>query len=506
MTDNRFQAAILDMDGVITQTAAVHAQAWKQTFDEFLHRTGERTNRQLEPFDIDQDYRKTVDGKPRYDGVRSFLDSRGIKLAEGHPTDPPEKDTVFGLGNRKNRRFLELINEEGVRIWEDALAQIVTWKSQGLKVAVFSSSRNCRQILESAGILEMFDAKVDGNDLQRLGLSGKPSPDMLLSAAEQLGVDPSRSILVEDSIAGVQAAVAGGFGCIVGVARSRDPRGLKQAGADRIVGDLGELDRPAPSERDVQQIVEQLAGRPFALFLDYDGTLTPIVRRPEDAKLSDSMRDLVARLAEHHTVAIISGRDLSDVQAMVGLENLVYAGSHGFDIHGPGGLEMQQEEASQSLPQLDAAEQDLSNKLQSIRGARVERKRFAIAIHYREVEDEHRVEQIEQAVDDAVSTHHGLRRRSGKKIFELQPDVTWDKGHALRWLIDKLQIRDDTVVVYIGDDVTDEDAFRALRSRDGGIGIRVAETPNEPTRAHYLVRNCEQVEQLLESLVTSQVV
>lgn len=511
MNQNHFQAAILDMDGVITQTASVHAQAWKDVFDDFLRRTGERTNQQLEPFNLDRDYRKYVDGKPRYDGVRSFLESRGIELPEGQPEDPQGEDeavrgdTVCGLGNRKNERFLELLERDGAKVWDDALAQIENWKRDGLKVAVFSSSRNCQRVLRSAGILDLFDAKVDGNDLQRLGLRGKPAPDMLIRAAEQLGVDPSRSIAVEDAIAGVQAARAGGFGCVVGIARDRDPRALKQAGADRVVGDLRELDRSAPGGGpNVQQIAERLSGKPLALFLDYDGTLTPIVRRPEDATLSDSMRELLLELAKHHTVAIVSGRDLRDVQAMVGLQNLVYAGSHGFDIHGPDGLEMQQEEASQTLPQLDSAERELTHKLEEISGARVERKRFAIAIHYREVDREQDVEQIEQAVDEVLRAHPELRKRTGKKIFELQPDVDWDKGHAVRWLVETLHLGNDVIVVYIGDDVTDEDAFRAVRSRDRGVGIRVGETPSEETRAHYVVRDCGEVQRLLQSLIDSE--
>ena len=242
MANRPFDAAILDMDGVITQTARLHAQTWKRMFDEYLAGRGERDGRNYAPFDADADYRKYVDGKPRYDGVRSFLQARGIVLSDGEPRDPPDLETVCGLGNRKNVLFHELLQQGRVEFYEDTVAQIGRWKKQGMKVAVISSSRNATEILTSAGVLDLFDAKIDGNDLQRLQLQGKPAPDIFLQAAAELGVPPERAIVVEDALSGVEAGRAGGFGRVVGVARKGNADELRRHGADVAVSDLRELD------------------------------------------------------------------------------------------------------------------------------------------------------------------------------------------------------------------------------------------------------------------------
>lgn len=252
---------------------------------------------------------------------------------------------------------------------------------------------------------------------------------------------------------------------------------------------------------DLDRIARRLEGKRLALFLDYDRTLTPIVPRPEDATLSDTMRGLLSRLAERHKVIILSGRDWRDLQQMVGLDQLFYAGSHGFDLRAPRGLRTQYDAAAKALPDLDAAERELRERIEDIEGAHIERKKFTITAHYRGVQDDDEVSEVGQAVDDVVREHEGLRKASGKKMFSLQPNIPWDKGLALLWLKEVLGLsRQAYVILYIGDDVTDEDAFAILRSHDLGIGIRVAERPIE-TDAHYCVRNCTQVERLLKSLL-----
>lgn len=247
-------------------------------------------------------------------------------------------------------------------------------------------------------------------------------------------------------------------------------------------------------------IAAQLEQRKLALLLDYDGTLTPIVRRPEDAVLKDEVRELLRQLAGQCLVAIVSGRDRRDVERMVGIDSLIYAGSHGFDIQGPD-LAMQHEAAREALPELDEAERVLHEQLAGIDGARVERKRFAIAIHYREVADEENVKRVEQVVNDVRRTLAGLRKMGGKKIFELQPDVRWDKGQAVLWLIGQLGLdHDGVLVMYLGDDVTDEHAFRALRPRPSAMGVRVA-PPESATEATYYLRDCDEVQGFLEKLL-----
>jgi trehalose 6-phosphate phosphatase len=236
----------------------------------------------------------------------------------------------------------------------------------------------------------------------------------------------------------------------------------------------------------------------LALFFDYDGTLTPIVRRPEDAVLPQGMRALLGDLARRVPVAVVSGRDLEDVRRMVALDALYYAGSHGFDVAGPGGLAMQHEEARRRLPALDAAEAALRERLAALAGVWIERKRFAVAVHYREAATGD-VARVESAVDAVLRGHAELRKKGGKKIFELQPDVPWDKGRAVRWLLERLGLGDGAVLpVYIGDDVTDEDAFRALAAT--GVGIRVG-APHGETAAAYHLRDPAELERFARKLV-----
>ncbi|QKT03504.1 trehalose-phosphatase [Ectothiorhodospiraceae bacterium 2226] len=499
MQTEPYEAAILDMDGVITQTATLHARAWKRLFDAFLAERTPRAGEDLRPFDSDHDYRRYVDGKPRYDGVRSFLEARGIALPEGHTDDPPEAQSVRGLGNRKDALFHALLREQGAQAYPDAVAQVRAWKARGLKVAVISSSRNCSEVLESAGVRDLFDAQVDGRDLDRLGLPGKPAPDMFLHAAAKLGVTPARALIVEDALSGVEAGRAGGFALVVGVARNGHGEELRAHGADRVVRDLRELDAPPDALAQFDALAADLGGRPLALFLDYDGTLTPIVARPELATLAPEMRALLARLAGHVscTVAIVSGRDLADVRAMVDLDALVYAGSHGFDIAGPDGLREEHPEAQHRLSALDAAEAALRAALADVADVLVERKRYAIAVHYRAAQTSD-VPLIERRVRALQNEFGGLRLMAGKKIFELQPDVGWDKGRAVLWLRAALDL-EAALTLYLGDDVTDEDAFRALDEADAGFGIRVGEAP-DGTRAHYSLRDTDAVQAFLTRL------
>lgn len=242
----RFDAVILDLDGVLTRTARQHARAWKRMFDAFLAAPAGGAAEDRRPFDMASDYPRYVDGKPRLDGVRSFLESRGIRLPEGGEDDGPDRDTVHGLGARKNRFFLELLDREPVETFDDAVEQLHRWRGQGLATALITSSRNGRRVLAAAGLESAFDVVVDGADAARLGLPGKPAPDVFLHAARSLGVEPGRAIVVEDAISGVEAGRAGGFGLVVGVARDGGGA-LAAAGADLVVRDLREVgDAPRP--------------------------------------------------------------------------------------------------------------------------------------------------------------------------------------------------------------------------------------------------------------------
>ena len=236
-----YSAWLFDLDGVITDTASVHAAAWKRTFDRYLREVSEREGRPFEPFEINQDYFRYVDGKPRYEGVDSFLRSRGIALEWGNANDPPGRETVCGLGNSKNAMFNEVLRFRGVQVFGSSVALIRRLRSMGRRVAVVTSSKNCDAVLEAAGIQNLFDARVDGNVSTEKKLAGKPAPETYEEAARMLGVSPERAVVIEDAISGVQAGRAGGFGLVIGVARGDDPEVLRESGADIVVRDLVEL-------------------------------------------------------------------------------------------------------------------------------------------------------------------------------------------------------------------------------------------------------------------------
>ncbi len=241
LNPDRFDAVLFDLDGVLTSTAKLHAAAWKATFDAYLAGRGGGSTGQTRPFDIDSDYKLYVDGKPRYAGVRSFLASRDIRLEEGTPDAPPTAETVCGLGNRKDSLVKAAILRGEAESYPGSVALVRQLREQGIRTAVVSSSNNCEEVLRATGMYDLFDAHVDGRVATRLHLPGKPAPDTFLRAAELLGVSPTRAVVVEDAIAGVQAGRAGRFGLVIGVDRDGNPDALLAGGADVTVADLGEL-------------------------------------------------------------------------------------------------------------------------------------------------------------------------------------------------------------------------------------------------------------------------
>jgi beta-phosphoglucomutase family hydrolase len=234
-------ACLFDLDGVLTQTAKVHSAAWKQMFDDYLRKRARRTDEAFVPFDPIGDYDQYVDGKPRYDGVRAFLASRGVELSEGDPDDTPAAETIHGLGNRKNEIVLRLIREQGVQPYEGSVRYVKAVQAAGLRRAVVSSSTNCRDVLAAAEIQDLFEEIIDGVVAEHEQLQGKPAPDTFLAGARALGVEPARAAVFEDALAGVQAGRAGRFGFVVGVDRVGQADALRAHGADVVVDDLAEL-------------------------------------------------------------------------------------------------------------------------------------------------------------------------------------------------------------------------------------------------------------------------
>jgi len=429
-SSTRLSAVLFDMDGVVTDTAHAHCTAWKRLFDEYLRDRAKGAA--FEPFE-EVDYRKYVDGKPRYDGVRSFLESRGVSLPYGDENGGPDIETIRELGNRKNGYFNAWLEANRIEPFPGTLALMDKLKASGVKIAVFSSSRNAEPVLRSAGVLDLFDARVDGRDMAALGLPGKPDPAILMQSLERLDARLEGAAVVEDASSGVEAGARGGFSPVIGVAREGHRGELSAAGADIVVADLAELDfnpttglfvktlhgLPYACDRG-QELRDRLAGKRPVVFLDYDGTLTPIVEDPRRATLSDEMRQAVKRLAKVIPTVIVSGRDLADVRALVGLDDLFYGGSHGFTMSG----------------------------------------------------------------------HGGWRDVAQSKEFL-----------PLTALLDERGLDETNVVpIYLGDDTTDEDAFRTISRR--GIGLVVRDENDRPTAARYALADTADVERFLKMLAT----
>ncbi len=518
-----FAAVILDMDGVITRTASVHQKAWQETFDGLLAARADagHADEDHSPF-TSADYRAYVDGKPRLDGVRDFLRSRGIELPEGSEDDPPAAETVWGVGTRKNDRFRAVLDRDGVEVFEDTVAAVRRWRRGDLRVGVISASRNCRHVLRTAGVIDLFETIADGQTARELGLGGKP--DLIRTAMRALDTEPERAVLVEDATSGVAAGAQENCGLVIGVDRGDHPDhadALREHGAHLVTTALDHVRfrRLVPTaDAHLDALTDLRADRPLAVFLDFDGTLSEIVDDPDAATISAPMRDAVRELAASAVVAVVSGRDRADVEERSGLSGLYFAGSHGLDIAGTdaagpdvagpdvagpdvagpdvAGPErtMVHPEAEAAVPEVDAAEQRLREELADVPGVVLERKRFSLAVHDRQVATEH-VDRVHAAVEAAEADADHLRIRTGKRVSELLPDLDWDKGHAVSWLMDALQVDPvQRLVIYIGDDETDEDAFATLTRR--GLGIHVGPGVSD-TLADYRLDDPAAVERFL---------
>jgi trehalose-phosphatase len=435
-------AVIFDLDGVVTDTASVHAAAWARLFDDFLARRPADEGEDHSIF-TDDDYRRLVDGKSRYDGVAGFLASRGISLERGLPSDGGDY-TVCGLGNRKQQLLLDLL-ADGVPLFEATVDLVRELQDTGVATAVYSSGRNCQQVLKAAGVDDLFPVRVDGVVADELGLAGMPDPAVFLEAARRLGVPPDRAVVVDDADAGVTAGRNGGFALVIGVDRTGHADELLQCGADVVVTDLADVTVRTGDKRMSEipnavesfgQLVGVLGARESAVFLDYDGTLSPIASDPGAAKLVDGAAEALEHLAALGPVAVLSGRALADIQSRVGIPGIWYAGSHGFELIGPDGSYHQNDAAITAVPVLKRAAGELRGRLAQIPGVRVDHKRFAVAVHYREVAPERVAEIV--AATHRLGQRDGLRVTTGRRVVELRPDIDWDKGTTLAWIRDRI--------------------------------------------------------------------
>ena len=528
MSGLSFESVIFDLDGVITDTAQVHAAAWKETFDEYMRMRERRDGEAFKEFTHENDYLPYVDGKPRYKGVESFLTSRGISIPFGDSQDAPDSETACGIGNRKNDKFREVLAKQGAVVFPSTVDLIRELRKRNVRIGVASSSKNCLPVLETTGLAELFETRVDGIVSTELNLNGKPEGDIFIRAANNLGVPVAKSVVVEDATSGVQAGRNGGFGLVLGIARENNTEELLENGADIVVTDLSQItieqidawfsrkprplftawdrDESVPPENDllINACCTRSAGQSIfrknalSIFLDYDGTLTPIVSRPELAKISAAMKDAVTKLSEKHTVAIVSGRMRDDLEALVGIEGIFYAGSHGMDISGPD-FSMMHPVGKESIPLAAECIERAKRDLGTIEGLLIEEKKISFALHYRLVDESRHLAAIEAYARDIAAKNPGLRLMHGKKVFELLPAIDWNKGAAVRWIMNALHKKwHDTSVLYIGDDTTDEDAFRVVRTR--GTGVCVAETP-APSAAEFSVTSPEEVFKLFTRIL-----
>lgn len=499
-----FDAVVFDMDGVVTDSASIHEAAWKELFDAFLRDRTARPGQDLSPFTRD-DYERFVDGKPRSDGVTDFLAARGISLPRGERSDPPGAATVRGLGNRKDALFLDRVGRTGVPAFESTVALVRALRAAGIGTAVFSASRHCAEVLDAAGLANLFAVRVDGLVAEELGLRGKPDPAMLVEAARRLRAQPERTVVVEDAEAGVAAGRRGGFGLVIGVDRVGHGERLRSGGADAIVTDLAEVrlhsGYPRMSETpDALEYWPRIAdrlqtGKP-AVLLDFDGTLSDIVADPGTATpLAGTVRAL-EKLARQCPVAVVSGRELEDLRARVAVPGIWYAGSHGFELMGPDGRRHVHSAGSSAQGAVARAAAALDHDLREISGALVENKRFAVAVHHRGVPED----QVARVVSAVHRIGHatGLRVTAGRKVTELRPPVSWDKGRAVDWILEHLAT--PAVPVYVGDDLTDEDAFDAVGAGGITVCVRNPEAGDRRTAAEFGLDGPGRVRDLLVRL------
>ncbi|MGE0081664.1 MAG: trehalose-phosphatase [Thiohalomonadaceae bacterium] len=488
----RFDAVLFTLDGVLVQTDTVFSGAWQEAFDEFLARRVPGAGHT--PFDPQHDYDTQVHGRAPLDAAQRLLDARNLVVPTGKPNDTPRSVSAWGLANAAQARIVARLRGAPPPIYEPAVRLARTLRGCGIRVATVSLSRQAEEVLRATGMAALFHARVDGRDLERFRMRAWPAPDLWLEALRRLEVPAARAAAFVAGEAQAEAARAAGITTLWDVTAA--PAGHP------AMFDLFTVVLPASAADEAQALpsalaeVERIAppGRKLALFLDFDGTLTGITGTPREAILAPAMRDVLASLAERTPLAIVSGRDLDNLQARVGLSNLWYAGSHGFDIAGPDDLRYQPAEALACLPALDAAEQFLRDQLAGVEGALVERKRFALAAHYRPVAPGE-AQRVKAAAEAARSMTEGLRASHGKKVIELLPDVDWHKGRAMQWLLERMA--PEAWPVYIGDDQTDEDAFILLAGH--GAGIVVQDQP-AATAARYRLRSPDEVLEFLSLL------
>jgi trehalose-phosphatase len=376
-------------------------------------------------------------------------------------------------------------------------------KGIGVSAGAYSSSPQCQQALKAAGIDDLFGVCIEGIAGER-GTAEKPNPAVLLEATHRLGIRPQRCVVMDTSSAGVAAGRNGGFGLVIGIDGTEGGDSLAHSGADVLIADLAEVTVRTGDKRISElpnaltsygQLIGITSARESILFLDYDGTLSPIVSDPGAARLVDGAADALKLVAEVCPVVVLSGRDLDDIRSRIDIPGVWYAGSHGFELTEPDGTYHENEEAAVVVPILERAAAELSERLAQIPGVRVEHKRFAVAVHYREVAQKHVGEIV--STTQKLGQRAGLRVTGGRMLVELRPDLDWDKGTTLAWIRDRIDPSGSLLPIYIGDDLTDEDAFEAIEFDGIGIVVGHDEDGDRKTAANFSLQSPDQVREFL---------
>jgi alpha,alpha-trehalase len=502
-------AVIFNLDGVLTDAASLQRTAWASLFNDYLANRPAHEDEDHSPF-TDEDYQQLIDGKQRPDGVADFLASRGISLPRGVPSDTSD-DTICGLASRQRQIYADLLDREaplfGAMV---TLAQ----KLRDIEVAataVHALGTGSRPVPKAGGIDSLLDTYIGGTAAEALSVAERPylvidqEATHVLDAAGKLGVHPHRTVVVGDTEAGLSAGRDAGFALVIGVDRTGRVDELFQRSADIVVADLADIPVRTGDKRisEIPNVLEsygQLASiaiaRESTLFLNCETALSQIVSDPGAVVLDDGMAEALARLADSSPVVIISCYDLADIRDKVGLPGIWYAGCHGFELVGPDGSHHEHEAGAAAVPVLADAAAELRATLEQIPGLRVVRTRFTVAVHYRGVASER--------IDEIVATTHRLGRRnnlrvtSGRMLVELRPDIDWDKGTRLSWIRSHIDESKSLIPIYIGGDLTDEDAFEELQLGGIGIAVRQAEDDNRRTAARFVLDSPDQVREVLD--------
>ncbi|BCQ08042.1 putative glycosyl hydrolase [Mycobacterium heckeshornense] len=400
------------------------------------------------------------------------------------------------------------------RIDVSAVAFVRRLHDAGVRMAIYSSNADCKRLLVSAGIADLVPVCVRGVVGDQLDPAGMPDATVLLEAATQLGVQPERCAVIEGTAAGVIAARDGGFSLVIGVDRTGDRNGLQRSGADGVVSDIAHVNVRRGGHRmsglpdalqSYGQIASVLVARQPVLILDFDGTVSAIVDDPATATLAKNVAESLKLLAEHCDVAMLSGRDVADLRSRVALSGIWYVGNHGLELTAPDGTHHQNEDAESAIDALEQAAVELSSRLTHIRGVSIEHKRFALAVHYRNAASEASRNVI--ATVHSIGQRYGLRIIQGRRVIELRPDIPWDKGKIVEWILRRIDGLDPMLPIYIGDDITGEDVFDAVRHSGIGIIVRQTEGRDHRSAARFALNDpravCEFIDRLAHHIVAA---